>query len=101
MELHRPQSRSLCAVQNKCEEERERGWEGKEKARDIQNLAQQNGERMPDKREALAMVDSKEEQRVVARVSGNDHFEAVYALDNAVGVEHKKQRREEQHRHIS
>ena len=51
--------------------------------------------------QASLSVDSKEEQRVVARVSGNDHFEAVYALDNAVGVEHKKQRREEQHRHIS
>ena len=51
--------------------------------------------------QASLSVDSKEEQRVVARVSGNDHFEAVYALDNAVGVEHKKQRREEQHRNIS
>ena len=51
--------------------------------------------------QASLSVDSKEEQRVVARVIGNDHFEAVYALDDAVGVEHKKQRREEQHRHIS
>ncbi|KAH8625125.1 hypothetical protein IG631_20590 [Alternaria alternata] len=51
--------------------------------------------------QASLSVDSKEEQRVVARVSGNDHFEAVYALDDAVGVEHKKQRREEQRWYIS
>jgi hypothetical protein len=50
-------NRGLCVrFRMKCEEEREREWEDKEKARDIQDLAKQNGERMPDKREALAMA---------------------------------------------
>jgi len=40
----------------KCELEWERDKEDEETARDIRNLAEQKGERVPDKREALAMA---------------------------------------------
>ncbi|KAI4694391.1 hypothetical protein J4E81_006608 [Alternaria sp. BMP 2799] len=121
----------------KCELEWERDKEDEETARDIRNLAEQKGERVPDKREALAMawlaragkmavgraiyepdfgvrdekefliissrggetveaslyVDGKGEKNFIAKAIGENHFDAVMALEKDLVEHHRRKMR--------